>query len=591
MDEQQLEYILVHELVHIRRLDGLVQLLAHAVAMVHWFNPLVRVACRFVESCRELSCDRQVLIAMAQWNSGPLERLYGKTILDIAERAKERTHVKSAFLGGFLNDDQNLMRERIAMLIGRKSPKRWSGILGGICLLLMISVGYTTAQTVPPETPLTQLTPTLNLPASTVQPNVTSRTDGQTELFTEIHTIQGESMGLANGGKELLKQFSVSRPEVCQIVWSNQEVKLKAVGVGTTTIQYAQDDGEKYRYEVVVFPKRPREVKLVRGTTERLTFDEKIPELMVGNPDVIRATPVSPTEILVTAVDMGISSLTVTQVEGDPIDLSIQVVPETRGLEETIAKAFPGSDVKVEATDAAIVLSGFAMENQIPGISKLVKDGCKMPTVNQIQRAEPIAIQIEVFEVDKKKLLELGADFSAITDREVYSMSDLMSDDRVENQPKTIALEVLDEKSQALKAVVQGFAERNIAKLLDRPVLVANNNRPADFLSGGEIPIATIDENGAKSIQFRPFGTILQLLPQLEGEGSLILETRAELSELDPELDNVDGVPGFRVRRINTALQMKLGQTVMMVGDYRREPDDAEVETVIFITPRLINSN
>jgi pilus assembly protein CpaC len=51
------------------------------------------------------------------------------------------------------------------------------------------------------------------------------------------------------------------------------------------------------------------------------------------------------------------------------------------------------------------------------------------------------------------------------------------------------------------------------------------------------------------------------------------LEVRAEVSEIDTSLTLGTGVPGFRVRRVNTGVRMKSGHTLALAGDYREETE------------------
>ncbi len=61
MKEQDLEYILVHERIHIKRRDYLVKPTAFLVFSVLWFNPLVWVAYRLMMKDMEISCDEAVI--------------------------------------------------------------------------------------------------------------------------------------------------------------------------------------------------------------------------------------------------------------------------------------------------------------------------------------------------------------------------------------------------------------------------------------------------------------------------------------------------------------------------------------------------
>ena len=61
VDEKNLEYVVAHEMAHIRRKDHLWKPLGFLLLMLHWFNPLMWLA--YVLLCRdiELACDEKVI--------------------------------------------------------------------------------------------------------------------------------------------------------------------------------------------------------------------------------------------------------------------------------------------------------------------------------------------------------------------------------------------------------------------------------------------------------------------------------------------------------------------------------------------------
>jgi len=70
--------VLYHELAHVRRGDWAVQLGAELLRAVHWFNPLIWIACRRLRQESEQACDDVVL------NHGVEGTCYATHLLDLA---------------------------------------------------------------------------------------------------------------------------------------------------------------------------------------------------------------------------------------------------------------------------------------------------------------------------------------------------------------------------------------------------------------------------------------------------------------------------------------------------------------------------
>ena len=86
-DELSLQYMLTHELCHIKRWDALWKILTIGVACLHWFNPLVWVMCVLVNRDLEISCDAWVVKKIGKNN----KKMYAYTLIEMAEQ-------KSGFL-------------------------------------------------------------------------------------------------------------------------------------------------------------------------------------------------------------------------------------------------------------------------------------------------------------------------------------------------------------------------------------------------------------------------------------------------------------------------------------------------------------
>ncbi len=75
---ERVRLVLSHELAHVMRRDGWIELFAHVATTIHWFNPLVWVAVKQLRIERERDCDNAVL------NSGARPSEYASLLMDIA---------------------------------------------------------------------------------------------------------------------------------------------------------------------------------------------------------------------------------------------------------------------------------------------------------------------------------------------------------------------------------------------------------------------------------------------------------------------------------------------------------------------------
>ncbi|MEM7783737.1 MAG: pilus assembly protein N-terminal domain-containing protein, partial [Planctomycetota bacterium] len=360
---------------------------------------------------------------------------------------------------------------------------------------------------------------------------------------------------------------------------------------------------------------------LTAGSNKRLKFGYNIPELFVENPEIISASPISENEILVTGVKPGITNLTILDENDNLQVLMVEVAVDVRELENALSNHFPDSQIKVSALKTSVLLKGnVARADQVQNIVAVAKDFFPANVINELKvnGTQNIAIKVKIYEVSRSKFRELGVDWSFFGSdfNIVSSVSDLIqtaSATAVTAADDTLSLGVLDNANR-FNAIIRFLETQSVAKLLDQPILVSLNGRPSEFLSGGEVPIQVASGLGTNSVEFRPFGTKLDIVPIVHGQGELTLEVRAEVSEIANDLANSTGVPGFRVRRVNTGVHMKAGHTLALAGDYREDTqatkrglpklmhhpifgqpfrrvleESNEVELVFLITPRFIS--
>ena len=80
VDMEHTDYIILHERIHIRRGDHIFRLLACLALCLHWFNPLVWLACALSGRDMEMSCDEAVL----QRAGTGVKKAYSASLLALA---------------------------------------------------------------------------------------------------------------------------------------------------------------------------------------------------------------------------------------------------------------------------------------------------------------------------------------------------------------------------------------------------------------------------------------------------------------------------------------------------------------------------
>ncbi|MHB8074045.1 M56 family metallopeptidase [Desulfosporosinus fructosivorans] len=137
LNEENIRHIVMHELSHYKRKDILINWLAVAAQIVHWFNPLIWYSfARMREDC-ELACDADTLSSLK-----PEEyQSYGLSIISLLTPAQLQWIPGTT--GFFGNKNSQQIRRRIKMIkIFHKPTSKWT--LAAVVIFISLGlVGFT----------------------------------------------------------------------------------------------------------------------------------------------------------------------------------------------------------------------------------------------------------------------------------------------------------------------------------------------------------------------------------------------------------------------------------------------------------------
>ncbi len=123
--EEELFFILKHELIHIKRHDIYFKLLFVIANALHWFNPFVYIMQREAVVDMELSCDEKVI----QQTTYAVRKAYTETLLSTFNKQ----HKKGNFLTTQFYGGKKIMKKRFKNIL-TKSPKK-NGLFVCICII------------------------------------------------------------------------------------------------------------------------------------------------------------------------------------------------------------------------------------------------------------------------------------------------------------------------------------------------------------------------------------------------------------------------------------------------------------------------
>lgn len=128
----QLQAVLLHEAIHLRRRDIWVNCAQALLQVLYWWHPLVWLANARIRYVREEAVDDAVMLALA----GEAD-LYAPTLLAVARLAFHRPLLSLGLVG--ILESRSALRQRIERLMDFRPPRRAGLTLASLCGIVVFS--------------------------------------------------------------------------------------------------------------------------------------------------------------------------------------------------------------------------------------------------------------------------------------------------------------------------------------------------------------------------------------------------------------------------------------------------------------------
>lgn len=320
--------------------------------------------------------------------------------------------------------------------------------------------------------------------------------------------------------------------------------------------------------------------------------------------NIARVQPVQgdATRVLITGLEPGITRVTLTDVDGNTESFDIVVQFDVEYLKSLLKRAVPTANVQpIPAANNSIILTGTVAHAEDVDVvlrtaQSVVLGGDRVINALRVGGVMQVQLCVVMATVSRSEFRRMAFDFM-ISDRDWFWAStgsgtvippNLVGRGSTQlgvegaisaipglpnGAPTNLFLGVLGNNAGFL-GFLQALRDENVAKLLAEPRLVTMSGRPASFLSGGEQAVPIPAGLGQVGVQFEEFGTRLNFLPIVLGNGRIHLEVEPEVSQLDAANGtNIQGtiVPGRVTQRVHTTVELEDGQTFVLGGLIQKE--------------------
>ena len=325
-----------------------------------------------------------------------------------------------------------------------------------------------------------------------------------------------------------------------------------------------------------------RFIPLGIGKSVAIDLPADIKDVLVADPKIANAVMRSSRRVYMIGVTVGQTNIFFFDADGKQIaGFDIAVTRDLNGVRAALKQMMPDADIRIEGVGDGVMLSGSsasAAESQqaYDLASRLVGDGTKVVNGIAVRGRDQVMLKVTIAEVQRQIIKQLGINLSGSAG---YGSAVVNFNNTnpfpISGTPNS-GIPNIGGTFKSVTANLQAMEQSGVIRILAEPTLTAISGETANFLAGGSFPYPTppTTAGGAPGFAFQNFGVGLVFTPVVLSEGRISLKVSTEVSELSPENSvTMAGttVPGLRVRRAETTVEIPSGGSLALAGMIQEE--------------------
>ena len=317
--------------------------------------------------------------------------------------------------------------------------------------------------------------------------------------------------------------------------------------------------------------------------------DTPFTELSIANPGIADISSLSDRTIYVLGKEPGRTTLTLLGGDGRLItNVEVHVTPDIAEFKERLTQILPGENIEVRTANNGIVLSGtvssiarldrameLAQRYTPERVSNLMSVGGTQQVMLKVRFAE---MQRSVSKSLSSSIAlqgtGLGGNLGMSGGSNTLSNSGAVTNAFTGSIPTNNAnngafLFGFNAGGVEVGILLEALESRGVVRTLAEPNLTALSGQEAKFLAGGEYPIPVSQDNGAITIEYKPFGVELNFTPRVIDNDVINLELSAAVSSIDSTngfTANGFTIDAFKRRETSTTVEMRDGESFAIAG-------------------------
>lgn len=366
---------------------------------------------------------------------------------------------------------------------------------------------------------------------------------------------------------------------------------------------------------IVSMPQVERKLELVLNRSQLVKTRSRVTRMAIADPTVIDIAPFEEDEFAIIGTAIGSTTLTLWfENDDNPLIYEVTVIDDPNveeqlridygKLERKIAILFPNSKVYLIPLHEKLVVKGQAKDAaEAARILQIVRgeflddygglygpnggagrgggggggyddDGIRdeddlyssfIVNMLQVPGEYQVMLHVTIAELNRSQLRRMGVDFAVLFANGQHFIGSTISG----GVPTLTGIF----NNGDISVLINALASNGTAKILSRPSLTTLSGHPAQFLAGGEFAVpTTVGVGGVQgtSTQFRGFGTSMVVVPTVVDGDLFRLRIAPEFSQINQN-NSVGGIPGLDSRRVQTTVELREGQTIVLGGLLSRQ--------------------